>query len=225
MIKTLIFDLDDTLYCEKDFVESGYKAVAHHLSGSIGCDFNSLYAMMLNTLHCMGRHSVMDAVKERYPSDSFALEDLVAVYRGHHPEIRMYPGYYGLLKELSVSYSLGIITDGMPEVQERKVRALQLEGLMDNIIYTWRFGEDKQKPHPHSFTLMLRSLDTDAENALFIGDNLTKDCIGAHRAGMKCVQIRPSISGGEGLNEPCNEKPEYVIESLFQLPPILQELN
>ena len=225
MIKALIFDLDDTLYSETDFVESGYKAVARHLSESIGCDFNSLYAMMLDTLHAMGRHNVMNAVKNRYPVDLIAIEDLVAVYRGHNPKIRMYPGYYGLLKELSGSYSLGIITDGMPEVQERKVRALRLEGLMDNIIYTWKFGEDRQKPHPHSFTLMLRSLETNAENALFIGNDLAKDCIGAHRAGMKCAQIRPSISGPEGLDEPRNEEPEYVIDSLFQLPPILQELN
>ncbi len=225
MIKALIFDLDDTLYCEKDFVESGYKAVARHLSGSIGCDFNSLYAMMLDTLHSIGRHSVMDAVKARYPVDPIAIEDLVAVYRGHNPKIRMYPGYYAFLKELSGSYSLGIITDGMPEVQERKVRALRLEGLMDNIIYTWKFGVDKQKPHPHSFSLMLRSLETNAENALFIGDDLTKDCMGSHRAGMKCAQTRPSVSDGEGLNEPCHEKPEYVIDSLFQLPQILQELN
>jgi len=29
MIETVIFDLDDTLYLESDFVASGYRAVAH----------------------------------------------------------------------------------------------------------------------------------------------------------------------------------------------------
>ncbi|MBN2321150.1 MAG: HAD family hydrolase [Acidobacteria bacterium] len=225
MIKALIFDLDDTLYREKDFVESGYKAVALHLSKGIGCDFQQLYATMLDTLHSMGRHSVMNAVKKRCPVASIVIEDLVSIYRHHSPEIRMYPGYYGLLKELSGSYRLGIITDGMPEVQERKIRALRLEGLMDAIIYTWKFGREKQKPHPHSFKLMLQSLETEAENALFVGDNPTKDCTGAHRAGMKYAQIRPPVSGGEDLDSACNERPEYVIDSLFQLPPILQELK
>ena len=225
MIKALIFDLDDTLYREKDFIESGYKAVARHLSKRIGCDFNQLYAMMLDTLHSSGRHSVMTAVKERYPDDPIEIEDLVSIYRHHSPEIRLYPGYYDLLNELSDSYRLGIITDGMPEVQARKVRALQLERLMDNVIYTWEFGCEKQKPHPHSFALMLQSLETKAENALFVGDNPVKDCIGAHKAGMKCAQIRPQISDMKNLDDTYSERPEYVIDSLLQLPPILQELN
>ena len=225
MIRALIFDLDDTLYREKDFLESGYKAVARHLSSRIGCDFRQLYTMMLDALHSMGRHRVMTAVKERYPTDFITIEDLVSIYRRHIPEIRMYPGYYDLLRELSRSYRLGIITDGLPEVQERKVRALRLEGLMDNIIYTWKFGREKQKPHPHSFTLMLQSLETEAKNALFVGDNPIKDCIGAHRAGMKCAQISLPVSCGDVPGDTCGEKPEYAIDSLFQLPPILQEMN
>jgi putative hydrolase of the HAD superfamily len=222
MIKALVFDLDDTLYREKDFVESGFKAVARYLSHTTGCDFPQLYSMMLDAMHSVGRQGVMSAVREKYTADSIPTEVLVSIYRRHSPEIRLYPGYFGLLKQLSENYRLGIITDGMPEVQERKVRALGLEMLMDAVIYTWKFGEEKQKPHPHSFSLMLQFLGTEAEEALFVGDNPVKDCMGARKAGMKCAQIKTSASGAKVT---CNEKPEYIIDSLFQLPAILQELN
>lgn len=108
-------------------------------------------------------------------------------------------------KELSASYRMGIITDGLPEVQEREVRALQLEKLMDYIIYTWVYGEARQKPHSHSFELMLQSLELAAENAFYVGDNPSKDCIGARRAGIKYAQIRPHVSEKKSLTIPVSK--------------------
>ncbi|MBN2244047.1 MAG: HAD family hydrolase [Acidobacteria bacterium] len=224
MIRALIFDLDDTLYREMDFVESGYRAVARYVSERTGRDFHTLYRMMVDTLHTGGRYRVLCAVKEKCPADSIAIKDMVSVYRRHSPEIRLYPGYAGLLKALSERYRMGIITDGIPEVQERKVRALRLEGLMDRILYTWKYGEEKQKPHPHSFRLMLRWLEIPAENALYVGDNPMKDCAGASGAGMKFAQISPPARDAEKEKNAPGRKPEYVIKSLFQLPPLLQEL-
>jgi putative hydrolase of the HAD superfamily len=225
MIQALVFDLDDTLYRENDFVESGYKAIAQYLSRCSGSDFQKLYARMIDTFHRKGRHCVMTAVQESCPVDSITIEQLVSIYRHHNPDIRLCPGYHGLLKELSENYRLGIITDGIPEVQERKVRALELEGLMDHVIYTWKFGEAMQKPHPLSFSLMLQSLGTDAENAIYIGDNPAKDGTGAHRAGMKFAQIHPPVSGGVISADTGDGEAEYVISSLFQLPSILKEMN
>jgi len=222
MIKALIFDLDDTLYREKDFLESGYRAVARHMSVSFGCNYERLYSTMIETLNTQGRQNVMTVVKEEISIHSITMDALVSIYRSHIPEIQLCSGYSDLLHRLSQNYRLGIITDGMPEVQERKVRALGLDNLIDTIIYTWEYGEEKQKPHPHSFSIMLESLRTNAQCALYIGDNPLKDCNGAHRAGMKFAQIRSSTPYQDNIGE---EKPEFVIDSLFQLPPILLELN
>jgi putative hydrolase of the HAD superfamily len=225
MIKALLFDLDDTLYREKDFVESGYRAVARYISARFGCDYHQFYSTMIDAHDIHGRQMVMTVVKEMFPHTSISIDNLVSIYRDHRPEIQMYPGYLDLLRELSHSYQLGIITDGMPEVQESKVRALRVEGVMDNIIYTWKYGEEKQKPHPLSFELMLKSLQTEASNALYVGDNPSKDCAGAHRAGIKFVHIRPPVNSNDSRNEMPGNKPEFSIETLFQLRPILQELN
>ena len=59
---------------------------------------------------------------------------------------------------------------------------------MDSIICTGiRPGEEK--PHPLAFELMLRAFSIPTDSALYIGDNPDKDCVGAHRAGIRFVHL------------------------------------
>jgi len=225
MIQALVFDLDDTLYRERDFVASGYRAVARHIAVNYGCDFKSVFSTMIATLDAQGRQKVLAAVMERFLRPSVPLNELIDVYRQHSPKIRLYPGYFRLLRNMARCYRLGIITDGLPEVQKRKVRALRLECLMNKIIYTWEYGSEKQKPHPLAFSLMLDSLRAEPDSVLFVGDNPEKDCRGAHQIGMKYAQVQPSLPEKCQCKDEAGEEPEFVIDSLFQLPAILQELN
>jgi putative hydrolase of the HAD superfamily len=225
MIEALVFDLDDTLYPEQDFVMSGYRAVAQFLADSHGCDFHSAFACMAETYSVEGRQRVFPTLLEQFPNSSMTLSGLVDVYRQHNPAICLFPGYPGLLEKLAHQYRLGVITDGLPEVQARKVQALQLEGVMDKIIYTWAYGADKEKPHPFSFSLMLEYLQADPEATLFVGDNPDKDCKGAHGVGMKCAQVQNPKVNGACPGTTTREAPEFIIDTLLQLPQILRQLN
>ena len=225
MIEALVFDLDDTLYLESDFVMSGYRAVAQFLADTDVCDFQNAFDCMAETFVAEGRQKVFHALLERFPNSSTILSDLVEVYRQHNPSISLFPGYSDLLQKLAHQYRLGVITDGLPAVQARKVRALGLESVMDKIIYTWVYGTDKEKPHPFSFSLMLEYLKMEPECVLFIGDNPIKDCSGAHGAGMKCAQVRHPAVNGIYPDAQIKETPEFVIDTLLQLPQILRHLN
>jgi putative hydrolase of the HAD superfamily len=225
MIEVLVFDLDDTLYLERDFVMSGYQAVANYLADSNICNFESAFSCMAGAFSAQGRQMVFTTLTERFPNTSEMLADLIEVYRQHIPAICLFPGYMELLQEFTRQYRLGIITDGLPAVQERKVRALGLNGIMNKIIYTWEYGADKEKPHPISFSMMLESLRAEPDSAIFIGDNPDKDCKGAHRAGMKCVQVQHPMVNRIRPGSTTQEKPEFVVETLLQLPQILQHMN
>jgi putative hydrolase of the HAD superfamily len=225
MIEVLVFDLDDTLYLERDFVMSGYQAVAKYLADSNICEFQSAFSCMAHAFATQGRQTVFTALAERFPKTSTMLADLIEVYRQHSPAIGLFPGYLQLLQEFTRRYRLGIITDGLPAVQKRKVQALGLDGIMDKIIYTWTYGADKEKPHPYSFSLMLESLQAKPDSALFIGDNPDKDCKGAHQAGMKCIQVQHPMVNGIRPGSTTDEEPEFVVETLLQVPPILQHMN
>ncbi len=220
MIRALIFDLDDTLYREHDFVASGYRAVARHVAGRCGDSVNAVFNVMMETLARQGRGAVMQAVREQFPGSAAGIDELVDIYRGHAPDIQLFPGYEGLLRQFRVSYRLGIITDGIPEVQQRKCDALGLAGLVDEILYTWQYGPERQKPHPEPFRRLLSRLDVKPEESLCVGDNMEKDCRGARDAGIRSVLVaaHPTSPVADG-------PADYVIDTLFRMPLLLLQLG
>jgi putative hydrolase of the HAD superfamily len=223
MIRALIFDLDDTLYPEWEFVVSGYRSVAQHLGRSYDCPFDAVMQTMELTFQTHGRREVFPAVIRQFLDPSFQMADLVKIYRQHKPEIRLFPGYGALMDDFRRSYRTGIITDGVSEVQRNKVAALNLERQMDYILYTWDYG--LEKPHPAPFSLMMEKLGVDSTEALFVGDNPEKDCRGAHAVGMKFAQVVPANREqvNSCLTGDC--RAEFIIESLFQLPGVLMSME
>jgi putative hydrolase of the HAD superfamily len=222
MIRALIFDLDDTLYREADFLSGGFMAVAKHLSARYGSPCGDIHKMMMETSRRLGRRAAMDSVLERYPVAGLQVSDLVDVYRRHEPRIALFPGYAELLKEFRAWYRIGIVTDGTPEVQKAKCGALRLEEKVDRILYTWEYGRDREKPHPFPFRQMLDFLQVEPAEALCIGDSLDKDIRGARAVGMKCVRVQPAPI----LPGPLPEgDADFIIESLSQLPLILRQIG
>jgi hypothetical protein len=76
MIRALVFDLDDTLYREKDFVRSGYRAVAQHVAKAYKCKFERVFSNMMNTLSTHGKEMVLPVLKDRFLDPSIPLAEL-----------------------------------------------------------------------------------------------------------------------------------------------------
>jgi len=243
-MKAILFDLDDTLYPESEFVLSGYRAVARAAAARGECEYKSAFDCMQTAFHAAGRKEVFPRLIACFPGLSMTLNDMVHVYREHVPEISLFPGYRSLLEELGKNYRLGIITDGLPYVQRVKVRALEIEGLFEKIIYSWDYGEERQKPHLYPFALMLESLQITPQSALFVGDNPEKDGRGAIGAGMIYVRVEHPgneirrdkshsyIGSGrcprlfiDADRDVCAHMADcFAIESLLQLPQLLLQL-
>ena len=83
-MKAVIFDLDDTLYPEKSYCLSGYRAVADHIGG----DYE-----LLKELFIESPKMVFNRYFERL-GINYEKEDilkLIGIYRGHKPEIEFFP--------------------------------------------------------------------------------------------------------------------------------------
>ena len=147
----LIFDLDDTLYEERDYLTSGFWAVARRLEAQFGWDRDASYRCMMEVMEEQGRGAVFNRLLERHGKMSEALvRDCVKFYRHHPPEIHLLPAAMELLPKLSGS-PLYLVTDGHKIVQDHKMRALGIESRFRKVYLTHRYGIRHAKPSPHCF--------------------------------------------------------------------------
>lgn len=182
-VEAVIFDLDDTLFSEKDYVRSGHRAVARLLSEVKDCE-EKLWAAFV-----CGRAAIDSVLSDEGIYTEELKEKCLNVYRSHFPEIKLYDGAMEMLNELHrKGIKLGIITDGRPEGQRSKIKALGLDTLVDEIIVTDELGGELfRKPDDISFRIMQRKLGVPFERMAYVADNAAKDLIAPRRLSMQAV--------------------------------------
>lgn len=174
MIKAVVFDLDDTLFPERDYVLSGFKAAAAAAKSEFGIsDAEKEFVELFET----SRERVFDRFAAAHGLESKAAEALTAVYRDHEPDISLTEDVRATLIGLrEKGVKLGIITDGRPDGQKKKIAALGLKELVDKIIITDELGGMQyRKPNPKAFELMCDELGIAFDQMLYVGDNPQKD--------------------------------------------------
>lgn len=190
-IKALLFDLDDTLYDEKQFVQSGFIIVAEFIECKFKINKENFYKILIDIFNEGKRGNIFNIALEKvniiFDEDIIYL--MVKIYREHNPEIKLDKNVRSLLIKLRRIYSLGIITDGYFKVQKKKIQALKLENLFDTIIYTDRYGREFWKPNLFGYELALKDLQISPEEAIYIGDNPYKDFIRAKKVGITTVRV------------------------------------
>jgi putative hydrolase of the HAD superfamily len=190
MVGALIIDLDDTLYDERDYVLSGFDAVAREIARRFPhVAAGALFADMVAELDAHGRGRVFDSALERagVTAESQLVEALVHTYRGHPPKIALWPGVADTLADLARDYRMAVVTDGLAEMQRRKVEALGVERLVGEVLYCWE--HDAPKPDPACYIEALRRLDARPEDAVVIGDNPGHDMAAARAIGCRSVRV------------------------------------
>lgn len=188
MIELIIFDLDDTLYNERDFVMGGFAEVCKYLSYKYADDFSMLMNEIQSILKDNGRGRVFnDLCKNHNYSED--IKHLVQIYREGKPKLKLYEDSEFIINKLSGKYKLGIITDGIASVQWNKIKLLNLENIFDKIIVTDDLGKECWKPCETPYIKMLEYFKIGPNNAVYVGDNPNKDFIGARKVGMKTIRI------------------------------------
>ena len=185
-VKAIIFDLDDTLYSEKEYVRSGYRAIANTLPQVERMEEKLWRAFEQ-------KKSAIDEVliEEGIYTEELKLQCL-SVYRSHQPDICFYDGAKELLCQLRADgYKLGIITDGRPNGQRAKIKALGLDELVDQIIVTDELGGvEYRKPNKAAFMIMQELFDVPFETMCYVGDNIKKDFVAPDMLGMRSIWFR-----------------------------------
>lgn len=179
-IKGVIFDLDDTLYSEKQYVKSGFRAVSQLLGRDEAED--RLWNYFLD-----GKNAIDELLNEWGQQDQ--KEQCLHAYREHMPEITLYEGVEPMIRSLKKEgVFVGIITDGRVEGQRNKVKALGLDGLVSDIIITDELGGVRfRKPNDIAFRIMQCRWNVPFEEMIYVGDNLNKDFQAPKQLGMRSL--------------------------------------
>lgn len=186
----ILFDLDDTLFCEHDYVRSGFQAVANYLHGIHNqLEAEVLYRSMLAEWKQNGRGKIFDCIVDQF-SLTTDVSLLVQVYREHVPNITLYPDAERLVRFLRNSeISRGIITDGDKNVQWRKIEALGLKKWIPCIVVSDELGRDCWKPSAVPYLHARKFFGSAAERFIYIGDNPHKDFVTAKKLGFHTIRI------------------------------------
>ena len=186
----IIFDIDDTLYPERDYAFSGFAAVAEAFADRLG-DVREAAARMRELFDTEHRRRVFDRfLDERGMSkDTNLVRRMIETYRAHQPAISLYPDADQALTRFSRTHKLGLITDGPARQQQAKIDALELPPRFDTIILTDELGSGFGKPHPKSFEMMADRLGVEPGCCVYVADNAAKDFVAPNALGWITVRI------------------------------------
>jgi len=177
MLKAVIFDLDDTLIPEKQYIMSGFRHVSKIMGMKYQIEPSKIYKQLKELFDNEPRR-VFNRFLDKH-GICYTNEDILSLveeYRGHMPEIELFEDVVPCLHQLRLhGLRTGIITDGYANAQRQKLKAIKAERLFDEIIITDDLGREFWKPHPKAFELMSSRLDIEYKEMVYVGDNPEKD--------------------------------------------------
>lgn len=206
-----VFDLDDTLYPEIEFLRSGFRVIARQLEQRIGVH---IYADMWQRYQARENVFawVVDQHQSRWPG--LTVEHLLKIYREHDPEIQLRPGAIALLDKLADrEVPVGLITDGRSITQRNKLKALYLHEYFAETIISEEFGSEK--PDERNYRYFEEKYP--GCSFTYIGDNTTKDFLVPAKLGWLtcCLKDDGHHIHTQAFDLP--SRPSWVIDSFEEI--------
>lgn len=218
----VLFDLDRTI-CEYERSPGEVLSVAFEAVGVDPLfterDYFAAYEEFADESEDMLdlRERCFAALAERAGRDPEVGREVAAAFADERDQrnVAFLPGGREALDALTDEYRLGLVTNGSPEMQRAKLAGLDLADQFEVTVFA---GYDTpQKPHPEPFLSACDALGVDPSSAIYVGDSLDSDVVGAEAAGLRSVLVSSDpVADSAPDGEPT---PTYRVESLRDLVP------
>ncbi len=206
--KTLfVFDLDDTLFHEIDYLTSAFKHIAS-LFGEA-----TIFNRMLSWYQ--QKEDVFAMLIREYPKSTYSKEQLLSIYRNHQPDIQLHAGARQILDDLHThKIKMLLVTDGRSITQRNKMESLQITSYFEDLYISEETGTEKKDG------ITFQKIDThySGYTIFSIGDNINKDFEWPKKLGWTTIGLRNSgknIHPQEISSQSC--PPDYYIDSFTEL--------
>lgn len=218
--RAVVFDLDDTLYPQRQFKLSGFRALAAHAERSGHADQATVLAMLEAVMDELGENApnILNEAFARLGLHGLDVEAYVRRFRTHRPDITLYPGVLSMLRRLASRMRLGLLTDGLADVQRNKVEALGLESELDAVVCSGDVG--LSKPDPRLYEGFEHRFGLSGEVLMYVGDNPLKDFAGANARGWQTVRVRTGAHARTHASSP-DHQAQHDLQRVTDLPALL----
>ena len=219
--RAVVFDLDDTLYSERRFILSGFAAVAATVE-QLGPPRREVFRTLVKALREGRRQEAFQAICARYGLSEDLVASWVAIVRSHRPRLKLPRQTRRVLTALAPGWAIGVVTNGIPAVQARKVEALGLAELVDAVVFASEHGSGRGKPDPEPYLTCLTRLGVVPMRSVFVGNDADIDVGGARAVGMWTVRV---ARRSEWVPEaPRESDADQVVPDLASVPTALSRL-
>lgn len=212
----VVFDLDDTLYPEADYVTSGIRHVCAQIHSLYGKD---IYTDVNSALEANPKVDWLAFACECAGLPNTAKDSLLWDYRLHEPDICLTAECKTALESVRSSASaVAVLTDGRSVTQRLKLKAL---GLTDWPMY---ISEEYGAPKPNPERFKAIQSDYPAEHYVYVADNVKKDFLGCNPLGWIGVGMRGdhrNIHSNVLVDLPALAQPTYWVNSWEELSVLL----
>lgn len=207
----VVFDLDDTLYSERDYVLSGFRAVGYQLGSPAVAEKMA---------------EAWQSGKDPYAAIGVGEEDtrrLVDYYRSHNPEISLRAGAEETLTALrDAGVAMAVVTDGRSGSQRLKIKALGLDRFVapDLVFISEEVGE--QKTGGKALRLIV-SRYPEASGFFYVGDNPSKDFLIPNQLGWTTICLLGDDSNihRQDFGQTEGGDPQVKVSSLCDILPLI----
>ena len=231
-MKSILFDVDDTLYDQLEPFREACKQHFHFEQLSI----ESLYTLSRKysdeifllsengkmSMEDMQIYRIQNAMKKLgYTITDEQALDFQKTYAKNQNEIELLP-YMQIVFEYCIAHKIkiGIITNGPSKHQRKKIKQLGLYKWFknDNIFISSEVGI--AKPDSGIFRFVEEKMQLDNHQTYYVGDSFENDIIGAKQAGWKAVWCNYR----NHIKDITNYKPEFIVDDSFALMVILKNI-
>lgn len=191
-IKAILFDLGNTLYDKQQYLDGAFRNVAHYLKEQLDLDLKSVLDLLYRIWKVHSSHYEFlfkDLLEILGIYSARSLDKTLHIYHSHKCRLKPYPGVTTLLANLKKHYKIGVVTDGHPQMQRNKIRALGWKKMFDIIIYTADFDKSYLKPNPFVYQLAMETIGAKGEETIYVGDNPHDDFKGARQVGIFTIRV------------------------------------
>lgn len=174
----IVFDLDDTLYNELDYLRSAYIEISKELQPD---NWEQLFSRLFSIYR--NKQDVFEFISSTYQLNK---QELIQRYRNHIPNIKPFDGVLDTLQKIKARKGkLAIITDGRSITQRNKLKKLGLLPYFDLIIISEEIGTEK--PNESNYKDVENHFNS--KTYFYIADNFKKDFVTPKKLGWKTIAL------------------------------------